>query len=90
MGSGRFLYYSIYFHTKTRYVDNEAYWSLDLSQAKAFTISKTAIANKFKEAQTSLTSMKRQPIRVGKVSKLFILKINSSKFQQILKQGNKV
>jgi len=86
MGGNRHLYYSMYYHTNTKLVDNEPYWSLNLLQGERFSISKEDLPSKLKEAQNLLSSSKKQPIRTGKKAKIFVLKLNSPKLKEIIKQ----
>jgi len=77
--------YELWRHTHTKYANNEPYFSTDLSPYKTkYGISKEDLPNQLKDAQHYLTTRKRQPVRQSRVSKIFVLKVNSPKMFYIL------
>ena len=74
-------YFCMYFHTRTKLKDNEPYWSADLTQGDFYSISKEDLPAKLKQAQNTLQSRGKQPIRAGKRGKIFVLKLGSSKLK---------
>ena len=85
LGGDRYSYYSMYYHTYTKYEDNKPYWSMYINQAERFSISKEDLPAKLKEAQMELVHRRKQQTRKSKRDKVFVLKLNSPKLKEIQK-----
>lgn len=77
--------YTIFFHTKTKYKDNEPYFSGNISRQSVsyYAVEKEQVPNLLKIAQNQLfrTNAKKNVKRIN----IFVLKTNSPKLNKYLK-----
>lgn len=76
--------YGLFFHTNTKYANNEPYFSTSLNKKtiNKYSINKEEIPSMLKLAQNHVPSYgKRKEVKRGKI---FILKVNSPKLETII------
>jgi len=77
-------FYELFFHTNTKYENNEPYFSASLNKKTVIkhSIRKEDLPNLLKLAQNHIPSYgKRKEIKRGKI---FVLKVNSTKLEAII------
>lgn len=86
-GKGHLDFYTLWFHTVTKYENNEPYFSanLDMRHCMAYAIHKKDIAKMLKQAQNDTKNYNKQPNKESKRGHIFVLKLNSQKLKDIIK-----
>lgn len=79
-------FYTLWFHTKTKYENNEPYMSADLSEqsCKFYAIEKKDVPSMLRQAQRHINKYRKQPIKQTKSGHIFVLKLNSPKLKDII------
>ena len=79
-------YYALYYHTRTKLLDNEPYWSMDTSRCKQemYAVTKEQLPALLKQAQNQTRISRKTIIKTSSDGKVFVLKLNSKKLAYIL------
>lgn len=86
LSATRKQHYALYFHTKTKLENNEAYWSLDTSRRKQekYAVTKEQLPALLQQAQNQIRLSRKVIKKSASDGKVFVLKINSPKLLSIL------
>ncbi len=85
LGLNRVANYCLYFHTNTKYVNNEPYWSLDTSRSKQekYAVTKEELPALLKQSQNMIRLSRKVIKKDSSDGKVFVLKLNSPKLTEI-------
>jgi len=79
-------HYALYYHTRTKLLNNEPYWSMDTNRYKQvmYAVTKEQVPALLKQAQNLIRHSRNTIKKASSNGKVFVLKLNSKKLAYIL------